>query len=301
MPSAGVSRVPATALVLAAIASVQIGAAFAAILLPRLGVPGTVLVRLAVASLVLLLVARPRLAGMPRAAWRTVLAFGVTLGAMNACFYGALARLPIGVAVTVEFTGPLVLAAVLSRRLRDGLAVLAAAVGVVLVADLAHARLDQVDLVGLALGLGAGACWAAYIVLSGRTARALPGLDGLAVAMVVATACVLPFGIGGAGSWQPTDLAIGAGVALLSSVLPYSLELVALRRMRPEVFGVLMSLEPAVAALAGLVVLGQVLGGWQIAGMVLVVVASVVVLGRAGPPAEPDAPPESVGLGPAGP
>jgi inner membrane transporter RhtA len=272
-------RVPAPLLVLAGIVSVQFGGALAQTLIPVIGAGGSVVMRLLFATGLLLAFVRPRWPGHSRRAWATVTAFGVALGLMNYAFYSSLAYLPIGVAVTIEFIGPLTLAAVLSRRLIDGVAVLAAAGGVVLISEALSTPFAELEVTGIALALTAGALWAAYIVLSGRTGAEFPRLEGLALAMVVATVVTLPFGVGSIPSWTGETLLKGLGIAVLSSVLPYSLELLALRRLSARVFGVLLSLEPAFAALAGLIVLGQVLTGTQLAGMALVVTASALVLG----------------------
>jgi inner membrane transporter RhtA len=273
------SAVPAPLLVLTAVVSVQFGGALAATLVPEIGAPGSVTLRLLFAALVLGAVARPRLRGHTRAAWLTVVLFGLALGLMNLAFYASLARLPIGVAVTIEFLGPLTLATVLSRRVVDVLAVIAAAAGVTLISEALSVPLAELDWVGLALAATAGACWAAYIVLSGRTGAQFESLDGLALAMVVALVVVAPFGLGTVAQWTPEVVAKGLGIALLSSVLPYSLELLALRRLSARVFGILLSLEPAAAALAGWLVLDQLLSGPQLVGMALVVLASAVVMG----------------------
>ncbi len=272
-------RVPAPVLVLAGIVSVQFGGALAATLVPVIGAGGSVVMRLIFATLLLLVLVRPRWRGHSRRAWLTVVAFGVALGLMNFTFYASLAHLPIGVAVTIEFIGPLTLAAALSRRLLDVVAVLAAAGGVVLISEALHVPLAELPWTGIGLALAAGAFWAAYIVLSGRTGAEFPQLEGLALAMVVATAVTLPLGIGSVPQWDAGTLLKGLGIAVLSSVLPYSLELLALRRLTAQVFGILLSLEPAAAALAGLIVLGQVLRPTQLAGMALVVGASALVLG----------------------
>lgn len=281
----GAGPVPAPVLVVAAIVSVQFGGALAATLLPLVGVAGSVTLRLVIAVAILLLLARPRLRGYRAADWATVVAFGVALAGMNLAFYASLSRLPLGVAVTIEFVGPLALAAVLSRRRRDAAAVATAALGVVLISRVIEVRWADLDHVGIGFALLAGAAWAAYIVLSGRTGQRFPQLDGLTLAMVVAAILVAPAGVGtaGAGLLAPDVLLRGAGIALLSSVLPYSLELFALRRMRAHVFGVLLSLEPALAALAGYVVLRQVLTPVQLVGMALVVAASIAVA-RPSPP-----------------
>ncbi|WEV79197.1 EamA family transporter [Janibacter cremeus] len=276
--------VPAPLLVLGAVVSVQFGGALAATLVPQIGAAGSVVLRLAFATAILLAFARPRWRGHSRRAWLTVVAFGVAMGLMNFAFYGSLAHLPIGVAVTIEFTGPLTLAAVLSRRPRDLFAVAAAAVGVLLISQALSVPLAQLEGTGIVLAFLAGVCWAGYIIFSGRAGAEFPALEGLALAMVVATLVVLPFGlwdvtVHGTSAWSGAVVLTGLGVAVLSSVLPYSLELHALRRLPAKVFGILLSLEPAVAALAGLVVLGQRLDPVQLGGMALVVLASAMVLG----------------------
>jgi len=284
-------RVPAPLLVLAAIVSVQFGGALAATLIPVVGVFGSVTLRLTIAAAVLLLIVRPRLTGRTTADWLVVLVFGTTLALMNLFFYGALARIPIGVTVTIEFIGPLLLATVLSHRRKDLLAIAGAAVGVVLISEIAGTPWAQVDLAGLGLALSAGAAWAIYIVFSARTGARFAQLDGLAIAMTFAAALVAPIVVltGGSALWTPGALWRGAAIAVLSSVLPYSLELIALRRLDAHVFGILLSLEPAVAALAGLFVLGQHLGALQLLGMACVVAASGLVMGRRSGPSTTDA------------
>lgn len=275
----GAARVPAPVLVLFAVLSVQFGGALAATLVPTIGAAGSVTLRLAIGTIILLAVARPAVRGHSRGDWTTVLLFGLALGCMNWAFYASLARLPIGVAVTIEFIGPLTLTAVLSRRGKDAAAVVGAAVGVLLISRALSTPFADLDLLGLGLAAAAGACWAAYIVLSARTGAAFSQLDGLALAMVVATVLVTPFGLSSVGQWTGEVLLKGLGIAVLSSVLPYSLELLALRRLSAQVFGIMLSIEPAVAALAGLLVLHQRLTGWQLLGMAFVVGASALVMG----------------------
>ena len=284
-------RVPAPLLVLAAIVSVQFGGAMAATLIPLVGVFGSVTLRLTIAATVLLVIVRPRLRGRTTTDWLVVAAFGAILAMMNLFFYGALARIPIGVTVTIEFIGPLVLATVLSHRRRDLLAVAGAAVGVALISGIAGTPWAQINLAGLGLALAAGAAWAGYIIFSARTGARFAQLDGLAIAMTVAAVLVAPAGVITAGSpmWTPDALWRGATIAALSSVLPYSLELIALRRLAAHVFGILLSLEPAVAALAGLLVLDQQLSALQLLGMVCVVAASGLVMGRRSVPSAPAA------------
>ncbi len=277
---------PAPLLVLGGVVSVQFGGALAASLIPEIGVGGAVFLRIAIAAVILLVLVRPALHGHSRRAWRTVVAFGVALGLMNWSFYASLAHLPLGVAVTVEFLGPLVLTTVLSRRLLDYVAVAAAGAGVVLISEALTEPLSDLSWVGLLLAATAGAFWAAYILLSGRTGAEFAQLDGLAIALAVSTLVVLPVGLTGNDMWTPQHLLQGLGLAVLSSLLPYSLELLALRRLSTSVFGILLSLEPAVAALAGLVVLDQRLHPLQVVGLVLVVLASAIVMGFGPRPGE---------------
>ena len=260
-------------LVLAGILSVQFGAGIAKSLFDEVAPTTIVWLRLVTSAVVLLAVARPVLRGRSRSDWLVVLGFGVSLGVMNWAIYQAFARIPLGVAVTLEFVGPLTLAVIGSRRARDLLWVLLAAIGVALLG----LRDGDLTLAGVLFALLAGAMWASYILTSAQTGRRWPGFDGLAVASVIATAMLTPFAIGTGGSdlIDPRILALGAAVGLLSSVVPYSCELVALRSLRPSVFSVLMSLEPAAAALAGIVVLGELLSAEQWVAMVCVVVASV--------------------------
>jgi inner membrane transporter RhtA len=272
-PPASPRHIPPTALVLGAIVSVQVGAAVAKSLFDDAGPTGTVLLRVAFAALVLWLAWRPRPATHAPTDLRLAAAFGVTLAGMNLAFYEALDRIPLGVAVTLEFVGPLGVAVAASRRGLDALWVVLAAGGILLLADLGG---GSVDAAGVALALLAGCFWAAYIVVNERVGRTFAGGHGLALAMAVATVLLVPVGVAGAGDalLDPRVLAIGAAVAMLSSAIPYSLELEALRRIPPGVFGVLMSLEPAVAALAGLAILEEVLGLREWIGIALIVAAS---------------------------
>jgi len=281
--------VGALALVLGGIVSVQLGAAVAVTVFDRIGPGGAVALRLVGAALILGLAVRPRLRGRTRRDLAVVVAFGLTLAGMNYSFYEALVRLPLGAAVTIEFLGPLTLAVVLSRRVVEVLWVLLAAGGILL---LGRGELSGLNPVGVVLAMTAGALWAAYILLSGATGRRWAGLDGLAAASVVAGLAVLPLGLLGGGSalLDRDILLVGLAVALLSSVVPYGFELVALRRLSTRAFGVLLSLEPAAAALAGLLVLGQVLAVPQVVGITLVAAASAGAALGARRPA-PAAPP----------
>jgi inner membrane transporter RhtA len=265
----------AVGLVVTAVASLQFGAGYAATLFDDLGPGGAAFLRLAIAAVVLLVLWRPRLRGRARHALATAALFGLTLGAMNVAIYASFDRIPLGIAVTIEFVGPLAVAIAGSRRALDALWVVLAAAGILLLAD-RGAGGGALDGLGVAFALCAGAAWAGYIVLSQRTGRLFTGASGLAVAMAVGALAAAPLGIAQAGGalLHPDLLAAGAAVALASSVIPYSLELEALRRLPARVFGILMSLEPAVAALAGLVVLGQALSAREWLAISLVVAAS---------------------------
>ncbi len=259
---------------LAAVSSVQFGSAFADTIFDRVGPGGVALLRVIFTGLVLLAVARPALRGRARADLGLVAAYGVVLAAMNLSFYEALHRLPLGVAVTIEFTGPLALAVAGSRRALDLVWALLAFSGVVLLA--LRGGGSGVHLLGVLLALVAAACWAGYILLAKRVTAVFRPMDALALGMSVGWLVVLPFGVadGGWALGQPGVLAGCLGVALLSSVVPYTLELIALRRMPAALFGLLMSLEPAVAALAGVVVLGQPLTLVLAVALLMVVAAS---------------------------
>ena len=266
-------RIPPTLLVLGGVASVQFGAAFAKTLFDEVGAGGTVFLRVLFAAIVLAALFRPGLAGRSRADWRLVVSFGLVLVAMNLSFYEALERIPLGIAVTIEFVGPLGVAVAGSRRALDLVWVVLAAAGILLLSDFGTADLDTL---GVALALLAGCFWAAYILLAARVGRAYEGGQGLALAMGAGALMLAPVGVanGGAELLTPAVLAIGFAVAILSSAIPYTLEMEALRRMPVGVFGVLMSLEPAMAALAGFIVLDEGLAARELVAIVLVVTAS---------------------------
>jgi inner membrane transporter RhtA len=275
-------RPPAALLVAGSAVSVQFGAALATQLFRRVGPAGAVTLRLVLAALALLAFNRPttrRLRSISHR-WRDLAVatgFGLVLGAMNLSFYEALARVPLGVAVTVEFVGPLAVTIGGSRRRSDVLWAVLAGAGVFLLAGGGLlGGVHRLDLAGIGFAALAGACWGGYILLNAATGRRFGGTSGLAIAMAVATCAVLPFGIVQAGTrlLGPVALGIGTVVALLSSVIPYSFEIVALRRVTPRAFGILLSMDPALAAIAGLIVLGQHLGGSEIVALVLVVVAN---------------------------
>ncbi len=263
--------IPPTALVMLGIVSVQLGSALAKHLFGEVGSFGTVALRLFFAAAVLMLVWRPSLR-MSRRTWAVVLGYGVTLGSMNLCFYLALARIPLGIAVTIEFLGPLAVAMAGSRRWLDAFWALLAAGGVIL---LMEGRGD-LNRAGFLFAIAAGACWGIYILIGAALGRHTAEGNGLALGMAVAALVAVPFGVAESGTAlvQPWVLVAGFGVALLSSVIPYSLDLEALRKIPPRVFGILMSLEPAMAALIGLVVLQESLHWSQWIAVLCVVAAS---------------------------
>lgn len=263
----------AVALVLVGIASVQLGAGFAKLLFGDIGPNGVVWLRLATSVVVLLAWARPRLTGRSRADWAVAAWYGACLGTMNWAIYQSFSRIPIGVAVTIEFVGPLTLAAIGFRRPRDLGWVVLAAVGVLLLGN----EGGHLDPVGVGFALLAGAAWAGYILSSAATGRRWAGIDGLAVAALVAVVLLSPLlvTVDGESLLDTRILLIGAAVGLLSSVVPYSAELVALRTLPTATVGVLLSLEPAAAALAGLIVVGEQLASVQWLAIGFVVVASV--------------------------
>lgn len=267
----------AVALVGGGIVSVQVGAAVAKSLFDDLGVTGTVFVRLGFSALVLVAIWRPAISALRGASARDILWFGIALAAMNTSFYLALDRIPLGIAVTLEFVGPLGVAIAGSRRRVDLVWAAVAGGGILL---LSPAPGGDLDLLGCLLALVAGGFWAAYIVLTARVGRSFSGGQPLALAMAFAAILLIVPGVAEAGETllEPELLVAGFAVAMLSSAIPYSLELEALRRLPQRVFGVLMSLEPAVAATVGFVILEQDLEARELIAIALVVVASAGAL-----------------------
>lgn len=284
------TTVPPVLPAVAAIVSVQFGSAFARGFFDETGPLGAAALRLLFGFAILLVVVRPRVRSWDRGTWLGVLALGVALAGMNALIYQAIARIPLGIAVTVEFLGPLLVALVQVRRMRDAVWALLAGAGVVLLGIEATGSLS---IAGLGFAIAAAVCWAGYIVFSSRVSQRVDGVSGLAVAMTVSAIVVVPLGLPEALPAvvaTPSLLAVFALIAVLTSALPYALEFLALKRMPTRVFGVLSSLGPAVSALAGLVVLGQALEAPQLVALVLVSVASVGVTLAARRPLEPALP-----------
>jgi inner membrane transporter RhtA len=272
-------------LVIGGIVSVQVGAAIAKDLFHLVPPTAMVWLRLVTSAVILVAIARPRLRGRSAADWRVALGFGVSLLTMNWAIYQSFARIPLGIAVTIEFLGPLAVAVLGSRRPRDLVWVLLAAAGVALLGIAP----GDLTVAGVLFALLAGAAWAAYILLSASTGRRWPGISGLAVASVVGAVVLAPPALveSGADLLDPKILALGVAIGLLSSVIPYSFELKALRRIPPRVFGVLMSLEPAAAALAAMVLLAEFLTPLQWTAVGCVVLASVGATRSAEPSPEP--------------
>jgi inner membrane transporter RhtA len=267
------NRIPAVWLVISGIVSVQVGAAIAKNLFDVVPPTAMVWLRLITSAVILLLAVRPRLTGHSGRDWLIVLGFGVSLMTMNWAIYQSFARIPLGIAVTIEFLGPLTLAVIGSRRVTDLIWVVLAGTGVALL-GLSRASLT---LSGVLFALLAALAWAFYILLSAQTGRRWPGISGLAVASMVGAIALAPPAVLEAGSTllDPTVLALGVAVGLLSSVIPYSFELIALRRIPPRVFSILMSLEPAAAALAAMILLGEFLSLLQWLAMACVIMASI--------------------------
>ncbi len=269
------SLVPPIPAVIISVVSVQGGAAFAKGLFPVVGTAGTAGLRIGLSALMLLAVFRPALTRLTRAQWSAVIPYGLVLGVMNLSFYAALGRIPLGLAVTLEFAGPLGLAVMGSRRLADFLWVGLAGVGVVLITPWSRTS-ATVDPIGVLLALVAGALWAAYIVLGRRASKVLPAGESVATGMLFAAFTVLPFAFAGDLVQRLTPALFGQGlaVALLSSAVPFTLEMMALRELPARTFGILMSLEPAVAALCGLMFLHEQLTPTQWLALVFVSAAS---------------------------
>ena len=265
--------IPPIPAVLLAIISVQCGAAIAKGLFPEIGAAATASLRIGLSAIILLVAFRPKLGELNAKQWKYVILYGLSLGAMNMVFYFAIERIPIGLGVTLEFVGPLVLAIFSSKKAVDFIWVILAAVGIALIAPWTDKGLD---LIGVLLALLAGAFWAAYILLGGRISKIMKGGEAVAVGMLFATILILPFGFAGGGlnHLNPKLLALGAALALLSSAIPFTLEITALKQLPPRTFSILMSLEPAMASLAAFVFLHEYLTVVECAAVACVVIAS---------------------------
>ena len=277
LPLPATGRASGVALAIASMTTIQLGAALSEPLFDRIGPAGLTALRLALAALILWPFARPRLRGRTRADLGAAVALGVCSGLLTLAFFEAIARIPLGVAVTIEFLGPLGVALAGSRHARDVAWVVLAGAGVVLL-TLGDGAGEPLDPVGVALAAVAGACWAAYILLTKRVGARWAGFEGLSVSLFVAALVTLPVGVAVAGSelLAPEVLLAGIGLALLIPLLPYAFELVALRRLPTALFGVIMSLEPAIAALLGFLILDQ---GLAVAGAVAIGMVTIASAG----------------------
>jgi len=255
--------------------AINVGASFAQKLFPIVGAEGATSLRLTIGALILFFVLRPWRMRILSGTWLPLIVYGVMMGAMNLLFYMSLKTLPLGVAVAIEFMGPLAVATLTSRRWIDFVWIIIAVAGLILLLPLSEASSD-IDTVGVLYALGAGACWALYIVF-GRVAGRDHGTTITSIGMIIAALTVLPFGIAHAGMAliDPTVLTIGVLIAVLSSALPYTLEMFALRHLPTNTYGTLTCSEPAIGALVGLVLLGQVLPLIQWGGILLISLASV--------------------------
>ena len=267
-------NLPPIPAVLFAIISVQTGAAIAKTLFPVLGAAATASLRIGLSAIILWAVYRPNLFKITRNQWRIVIPYGVSLGTMNLIFYLALERIPIGLAVTLEFIGPLVVAVLGSKRLLDYLWVLLAAAGILLIAPWSN---DKIDLIGVVFALLAGALWATYIILGGKISKIMKSGEAVATGMLFGTLVILPFGIIGNGfqSLTPTFFSLGLALALSSSAIPFTLEMKALGQLPARTFSILMSLEPAVASICGLLFLHEYLAFNEVLAVLFVIIASV--------------------------
>jgi inner membrane transporter RhtA len=267
-------NIPPIYAVLLAIISVQFGAAIAKSLFPAIGAAGTASIRIGISALILLLVYRPNLKKITPKQWKIVIPYGLSLGAMNLIFYLAIERIPIGLAVTLEFIGPLLVAIIGSRRLIDYCWVLLAVAGIVLIAPWTN---DRVDPLGVLFALLAGALWAAYIVLGGKVSKIMNNGQAVATGMLFAAILILPFGFyeNGLANLTPKLLGLGIALALLSSAIPFTLEMKALGQLPPRIFSILMSLEPAAASICAFIFLQENLSFHEIMAVVCVIIASV--------------------------
>jgi inner membrane transporter RhtA len=284
--SSGAARFGASGLVVLGLVCQELGAAIAVTLFPAVGATGMVLLRLLFSAAILLIVFRPSVRGRSRGDWLTVIGFGLVLATMNAFFYTSLRSIPLGVAVTIELLGPLVLSVVISRRPSAWLWAALAFAGVALLSSGGFTK--HFTVVGVGFAAAAGGMWVCYILLSARTGQRFSRLDGLAIAMSVGALAIAPIGLltAGLALLTPRALALGLAVAVLSSAVPYGLELISLRRLPAATFSILLSLAPAIAALAGFVVLRQELSPLGSAGIGCVVAASigaVILAARARP------------------
>lgn len=272
-PLSSVKQPSPTVLVLLAIVSVQFGSAIAKSLFTELGMWGVVSLRVSFSAMMLFTLWRLRWHSKIRQNLKAIITFGLVFALMNSFFYAAIARIPLGIAIALEFSGPLGLSILKSQRRLDSVWAILAGVGVILLTPLSGATVDPW---GITLALLAGICWALYILLAAQVGQKLPGIEGLAWALAISTVLLLPIGIATAGSalLNPRLLAMGAGVAMLSTAIPYSCEMMALRRLPVKVFGIMLSLEPMAGVVAGFFILGETLSARSLIACLLVSIAA---------------------------
>lgn len=266
-------QLPPIPAVLLSIVSVQCGAAIAKGLFPEIGAAATATLRIGLSAIILWIAFRPNLSKLNVKQWKYVILYGLSLGAMNLIFYMAIERIPIGLGVTLEFVGPLVLAIFSSKKMTDFVWIILAAVGIALIAPWSS---NGLNLAGVLLALLAGGFWAAYIILGGRISKIMKGGDAVTIGMLIATIFILPFGIfdGRLANLNPQLIGLGAALALLSSAIPFTLEINALKQLPARTFSILMSLEPAMASLAAFVFLQEYLSVTECIAVACVVIAS---------------------------
>jgi inner membrane transporter RhtA len=296
-PRPGGSIGTPVALIIGSCVSLQFGAALAVQLFPQLGPWGVTALRLTVAAIVLVIAVRPQVRAWSKQQWIAISWFGLSLAGMNGFFYAALSRIPLGPAVAIEFLGPLVLAAVLSRSAVDFTGVGIAVAGIALFGLDGILGAEPLDPLGVGFVLVAASFWALYIRKSARVGELVPGVGGLAMALVIASVLLLPFGVPAAVgvAAAPELLWLAVGTGLLASVSPYTLEFLALRRLPQRIFGILASLEPVFAALFGWLLLAQGVSGLKLVGISLVVTASIVTTLIPRKKTEPPGPPTFTG------
>ncbi|MDN3672912.1 DMT family transporter [Flavobacterium branchiarum] len=267
-------NIPPLPAILLAIISVQFGAAIAKSLFPSIGAAGTASLRIGISAIILYLAYRPNLRKITPEQWKLVIPYGLSLGSMNLIFYLAIERIPVGLAVTLEFVGPLVLAVFGSKRLIDYLWVFIAAIGIALIAPWSG---NGIDMVGALFALLAGVFWATYIVLGGKVSKVMKDGDAVSTGMLFASLLIIPFGImeNGLSNLTPNLLGMGIALALLSSAIPFTLEMKALGQLPPRTFSILMSLEPAAASICAFLFLQEHLRVSEIIAVFFVIIASV--------------------------
>lgn len=266
-------NIPPVPAVIFAIISVQSGAAIAKGLFPAIGAAGTASLRIGISAIILLAVYRPNLFKITTNQWKIVIPYGLSLGAMNLIFYFAIERIPIGLAVTLEFIGPLLVAVWGSKRLIDFVWILLAASGIILIAPWSG---NGIDPLGILFALMAGSLWAAYIILGGKISKIMKGGEAVATGMLFASILIIPFGLMGNGlnAITPTYFYLGIALALLSSAIPFTLEMKALGQLPARTFSILMSLEPAAASICALIFLQEYLTFNEVLAVIFVVIAS---------------------------